>query len=172
MSRVHYEYMPCEKNCGYCMYANMSDSKGIKIYCREHRGYYPINDKCSKQRYVNRDSRDIEKFLKWHVSTMIGLVLNRNLDEKPFTSIRILKEYARNNPELSNFVVLYDNYGELIATGLFFDLDKEKLANSLMPILNKVSYLIDNGKVIDEGTHKTLYKNNSVYKKLYETELK
>ncbi len=143
MAKVHYEYMPCEKDCGYCMYANMSDSKGIKIYCREHRGYYPINDNCRKQRYVERDSRDIEKFLRWHVSTMMGQVLNMDLDSKPFTSIRILKDYASQDENLKKYVKLYDSYGEWIATGLFYDLDRTKIATSLMPILYKVSDLID-----------------------------
>ena len=143
MARVHYEYMPCEKDCGYCMYANMNDSKGIKIYCLEHRSYYPINDNCKKQKYVNRDSRDIEKFLRWHVSTMIGLILNKDLDSEPFTSIRTLKEYASKDENLKKYVRLYDTYGEWISTGLYFDFERVEVANSLMPILYKVSDLVN-----------------------------
>ncbi len=144
MSRVHYEYMPTEEDCGYCSHCRLNDSKGIKCYCTEHRSYYQINDRCRKQEYVNRDERDIEKFLRWWVSSMIGVLLNKDIKEKPFSNIGILKEYVEGNPELNNYAKLYDIYGPWISECLRYDLDKEFIA-SLIPVLNKISDFVDKG---------------------------
>ena len=144
MSRVHYEYMPSDNDCGYCSHFRMNDSKGIKGYCTEHRGYYPINDKCRKQQYVRRDERDIEKFLKWWVSSMIGVLLNKDITDKPFTSIKTVIEYAKSQENLQDYVRLYNIYGPWISECLRFDLDKNFI-ESLVPVLNKVSYLTDKG---------------------------
>ncbi len=144
MARVHDEYMPRSRNdCGYCRYLNLRDEKGTKAYCELHRYYCQLYESCRKQEYTNRSLSELEKFCKWHVSTMLGLVLNMDLDSKPFTSIRTLKEYASQDEKLNEAVKLYDAYGEWISTGLYFDLEKEQVASSLMPILYKVSDLVD-----------------------------
>lgn len=46
------------------------------------------------------------------------------------------------------------------------------IAHRLSTVLNADKIcVVDNGKIVDEGTHKELLKNSKVFKKLYETEL-
>lgn len=149
MSRVHYEYMPSEKDCGYCAHCRLNDSKGTKCYCTKHGSYYQINDSCSKQQYVNRKESDIEKFLRWWVSSTIGMILGSNIKEKPFSNIGVLINYLETKDEYKKDLELYNIYGPLIGADLRKDRDAE-LPSAFMPILNKVSDLVDK-KMMDEA---------------------
>ncbi len=149
MSRVHYEYMPSEKDCGYCAHCRLNDSKGLKCYCTKYGSYYPINDRCSKQQYVNRRESDIEKFLRWWVSSTVGMMLGEKIDEKPFSNIGVLINYLETKDEYKKDVELYNIYGPFLGAQLLKDRDLE-LPNLLMPILNKVSYLVDKN-MMDEA---------------------
>ena len=47
------------------------------------------------------------------------------------------------------------------------------VAHRLSTVINSDRIIvIDDGKVVGEGKHRTLLKNNKIYKKLYETEIK
>ena len=119
----HPEYMPTSQTqCGWCDYLDTHDNKGTKYWCEKHRCYCNLNEKCGSFRDArDRTRSELRELCTWHISTMIGVVLGKNLNEKPFSSIKKLKNYALSDETKQNLVSLYDIYGELIATGLYFD---------------------------------------------------
>lgn len=147
----HSEYMPTRKEqCGYCYYLDLYQSKGVKSWCEKNRCYCNLYEKCGSWKDAGRSEMQLREHCTWHVSTMIGELLNLDLNQKPFSNIKKLREILEEDKEKSVMVILYDVYGILIATNLFFDGDREIVAQSMMPILNKVSDLVDEEK-IDEA---------------------
>ena len=142
----HPEYMPTsQRQCGWCDNLDTHDSKGTKYWCSKTRSYCTLKESCRKfEDARDRTRSELKELCTWHLSTMIGLILGENLSEKPFSSIKILKDVLSQEEDKQRFIELYDVYGELIATGLYFDLQREEVASFCMPILNKVSFLVDN----------------------------
>ena len=141
----HPEYMPTSKyQCGYCYYLDLYETKGVKSWCNKQRCYCNLYEKCKEWKDGGRSEMQLREHCTWHVSTMIGKILNNNLNEKPFSNIKKLREYLELSDDKKEFIELYDLYGPMIATDLFFDNDREIIAKSFMPILNKISDLIDN----------------------------
>ena len=138
----HSEYMPTRKEqCGYCYYLDLYETDGVKSYCPKRRSYCKLDETCGDWKDGGRSEMQLREHCTWHVSTMIGEILKMNIDEKPFSNIKKLREYLESNG--NPFISLYDIYGPMIATNLFFDLDRETIAQSFMPILNQISNLVD-----------------------------
>lgn len=155
--------------CGSCIYLNINNStsgffSGYKYKCVRNNSYYPWDDRvCSKLDEIDPENVDCVRRYKdftgrnfYHISTIIGLILGKNLNEKPFINIKKLKDFSELDENKKSIVKLYDVYGAMIATSLFNDLNNIEVCESYMPILNKVSDLIDN-KNFDEA-FETYYK--------------
>ena len=142
----HPEYMPTSlTQCGWCDYLDTHDSRGTKYWCSKTRSYCTLKEKCSSFRDARDRTRDeLRELCTWHISTMIGRILGKDLNQKPFSAIKELREFAFYDKTKNQFVELYDVYGELIATGLYFDANRVNVSEAMMPILNKVSDLVDN----------------------------
>ena len=156
-------YNELNGKCISCIYLSDRDyiSKffgGYEYKCVKQGGYHTWDERtCRKLETVDPSEVDcVERYKKftgrtfYYISSMIGLILGKNLDDKPFSNIKCLKDTFEKDNTKQEKIKLYDTYGILISTGLFFDPNRVEVAESLMPILNKVSDLVDN-KLFDEA---------------------
>lgn len=149
--------------CGSCTYMNIRNYTssffgGYKYKCEKRGGYYPWDDRSCY--YIDEIDPGVidcaELYKKFtgrtfsYVSSMIGIVLGLNLDEKPFANIKLLKEISSNDLEKQEQINLYDVYGMQVATNLYFDPNQVNVCEALMPVLNNVSDLVDS-KNYDEA---------------------
>lgn len=146
--------------CGACIHLNPNDYisrffGGYVYKCIQRGSYYPWNEsRCSRMIMVNPEKVDCTDRYKqftgrtfYYVSSMIGLILGKDLNEKPFANIKLLKDSCEENENQQKLAKLYDVYGMLVATGLYFDPNRIDICEALMPILNKVSDLVDNQRL-------------------------
>ena len=92
--------------------------------------------------------------------------------------IAIARAILRNSPILllDEATSALDNENEKIVSELIDDVAKDKtviiIAHKLSTIINcdRIIYLQD-GKIVEEGSHKELIKKNGFYKKMYEVEI-
>lgn len=142
--------------CGSCIHLKSGDSVsvffgGYKYKCIARGSYYPWDDRtCSKLIELDPEKVDCVKRYKdftgrtfYYISSMIGLILGKDLNEKPFANIKLLKDNLENDESKQEEIKLYDTYGMFVSTELFFDPNRVVISESLMPILNKVSDLVD-----------------------------
>ena len=140
--------MPTRKEqCGYCYYLDLYETNGVKSYCNKHRCYCKLYETCGAWKDGKRSEMQLREHCTWHVSTMIGEILNMNLNEKPFSNIKKLIGIIEQDEEKNVMIILYNIYGVLVAADLYLDRNKEAIAESLMPVLNKVSDLVDSNNI-------------------------
>jgi len=140
----HSKYMPtAKKQCGYCYNLDLYETKGVKSWCNEMRCYCNLYDTCGLWKDGGRSESQLREHCTWHISTMIGEILNKDLNEKPFLNIKKLREVLELYENKITMISLYDVYGPMIATNLYFDSNREQIAEAFMPVLNKVSDLVD-----------------------------
>ena len=121
--------------CRYC------EGSYPRYWCKVTNQYIPwgiVERSCMNNGY---------KCSYYHVSTIVGLILNKPVNDKVLSSIRGLRDnYMSKNEDYSNILDTYDAIGNILAERIEYDVNSLELSNKIYDIFKGISNFALNGK--------------------------